>query len=110
MARTTAIARLMMPEMNIQAPPTSARWTTAVPGRRHQRLGRDLAATLDYVNPEAPWPQVQTLGETCRAEGFTLAPRLPVYDEYIDRPGWLDEGMRRRVHSPTFEEGARHVG
>jgi len=111
MARTIAVARLMMPEMNIQAPPN----LSPLDHRLFLAAGINdwggiSPLTLDYVNPEAPWPQVQTLGATCRAEGFTLTPRLPVYDEYIDRPGWLDEGMRRRVHSPMFEEGARHVG
>ncbi len=111
MARTIAVARLMMPAMNIQAPPN----LSPLDHRLFLAAGINdwggiSPLTLDYVNPEAPWPQVQALAATCRDEGFTLAPRLPVYDEYVDRPGWLDEGMRRRVHSRALEEGARHVG
>ena len=111
MARTIAVSRLMMPEMNIQAPPN----LSPLDHRLFLAAGINdwggiSPLTLDYVNPEAPWPQVQALAETCRAEGFTLAPRLPIYAEYIDRPGWLDEGLRRRVHSRLSDEGARHVG
>jgi hypothetical protein len=50
MLRTLAVARLLMPKMNIQAPPNlsdpsalcrSARW-------RHQRLGRSFAADAGF--------------------------------------------------------------
>jgi FO synthase len=111
MARTIAVARLMMPTMNIQAPPN----LSPLDHRLFLAAGINdwggiSPLTLDYVNPEAPWPQVQALAETCRAAGFTLAPRLPIYPQYIDQPGWLDEDLRRRVHSPALEQGARHVG
>ena len=42
--------------------------------------------TPDYVNPEAPWPHVTALAATCRAAGFTLAERLPIYPAYVDAP------------------------
>jgi FO synthase len=111
MARTIAVARLMMPAMNIQAPPN----LSPLDHRLFLAAGINdwggiSPLTLDYVNPEAPWPQVQALAETCRAEGFTLVPRLPVYDEYLDEPGWLDAGLRQRVHSQRPDRGARHVG
>ncbi|MBX3024447.1 7,8-didemethyl-8-hydroxy-5-deazariboflavin synthase CofG [bacterium] len=110
-ARTIAVARLMMPTMNIQAPPN----LSPLDHRLFLAAGINdwggiSPLTLDYVNPEAPWPPVQTLAETCRDEGFTLVPRLPVYAEYVAQPGWLDEGMRRRVDSAALERGARHVG
>ena len=111
MARTIAVARLMMPGMNIQAPPN----LSPLDHRLFLAAGINdwggiSPLTLDYVNPEAPWPQVQALAATCRAEGFTLAPRLPVYTEYLETPGWLDEGLRGHVQSRTADEGTRHVG
>jgi FO synthase len=39
---------------------------------------------MDYVNPEAPWPHIDRLAETCGEEGFDLVPRLPVYDEFLN--------------------------
>jgi FO synthase len=55
--------------------------------------------TPDYVNPEAPWPHVAALATTCRASGYTLAERLPIYPRYVARPGWLDPSLR-----PHLEE------
>jgi FO synthase len=50
--------------------------------------------TQDYVNPEAAWPHVNKLAETCRQAGFTLRERIAIYDEYMDRPGFLPAGLR----------------
>jgi FO synthase len=111
MARTIAVARLMLPAMNIPAPPN----LSPLDHRLFLAAGINdwggiSPLTLDYVNPEAPWPQVQALAETCRAAGFALAPRLPVYAEYLERPGWLDEGLRHRVQCGLVHEDTRHGG
>ncbi len=98
MARTIAVCRLMMPTMNIQAPPNLSPYD-------HRLLlasglndwGGISPLTRDYVNPEAPWPHVAALAETCRGEGSSLKPRLPVYQEYLDRPGFLDAALRSQA-------------
>jgi FO synthase len=111
MARTIAVARLMMPAMNIQAPPNlSPRDHRLFLAAGINDWGGISPLTLDYVNPEAPWPQVRALADSCRAEGFALAARLPVYAEYVERPGWLDEDLRARVQSWSADEDTRHVG
>lgn len=97
-ARVIAVARLMCGDMNLQAPPNLSPYD-------HRLLlaagindwGGISPVTKDYVNPEAPWPQVAALADTCRGEGFTLRPRLPIYAEYVDRPGFLDPALRTRV-------------
>jgi FO synthase len=53
--------------------------------------------TPDYINPDRPWPFVDALGAQVRSFGFTLAPRLPVYDAYVDRPGFLDPALYTKV-------------
>ena len=109
-ARTIAVARLMLPELNIQAPPNLSPYDHRL--FLHAGIndwGGISPLTLDYVNPEAPWPQVQALARTCADEGFTLAPRLPIYAEYIDRPGFLDSALRARV-AARAAEGVHHVG
>jgi 7,8-didemethyl-8-hydroxy-5-deazariboflavin synthase CofG subunit len=112
MLRTIAAARLILGgQMNIQAPPNltpDAHGTYLLAGIND--WGGISPVTLDYVNPEAPWPQLTGLAATCREEGFTLAARLPVYDSYLDQPGWLDEGLRGHVESRRGQEGAPHVG
>jgi FO synthase len=105
-ARTIAVARLMAPDMNIQAPPNLSPYD-------HRLLlaagindwGGISPLTPDYVNPEAPWPHVTALAETCRAEGCTLQPRLPIYAEYVDRPEFLDAALRDAVAKRAAERG-----
>jgi FO synthase len=47
--------------------------------------------TIDHVNPEAPWPELERLAEATRSRGLELAPRLAVYPEYVADPDrWLD--------------------
>jgi FO synthase len=52
--------------------------------------------TIDHVNPEAPWPAIARLEEATRSRGLELAPRLPVYPEWIDG-AWLDPNVMPRV-------------
>src|SRR5919204_224468 len=45
--------------------------------------------TVDHVNPEAPWPEVERLRAACESRGLQLAPRLAVYPEWIGGE-WID--------------------
>jgi len=110
-ARTIAVARLLLPDMNIQAPPNlSPHDHRLFLAAGINDWGGISPLTLDYVNPEAPWPQIRTLSATCRDAGFTLRPRLPVYDEYLHNPEFLDAALAPLVHASGASEGARHVG
>ncbi|WP_411277105.1 5-amino-6-(D-ribitylamino)uracil--L-tyrosine 4-hydroxyphenyl transferase CofH [Gaiella sp.] len=54
--------------------------------------------TIDHVNPEAPWPEVERLREATAARGLALAPRLPLYPEYVaDLDRWVDPAVRPGV-------------
>jgi FO synthase len=106
MARTIAVARLLLGDMNIQAPPNLS--------PRDHRLFIDAGIndwggisplTPDYVNPEAPWPHVAALADTCRAAGFTLVPRLPIYAAYVAHPDFLDPAMRPLVERHAADKG-----
>jgi 7,8-didemethyl-8-hydroxy-5-deazariboflavin synthase CofG subunit len=98
-ARTTATARLILGgSMNIQVPPNLN------PNEHHVLLragindwGGISPVTHDYVNPEAAWPHLDTLAETCRSAGFTLRERLAIYDEYVDRSNFLPTALRPLV-------------
>ena len=52
--------------------------------------------TVDHVNPEAPWPEVERLREATASRGLELAPRLAVRPEYVD-PRWLDRRVLPHV-------------
>lgn len=99
MLKTVAIARLLLGgQMNVQAPPNLS-------PDDHKLLlragindwGGISPVTRDYVNPEAAWPHLERLAQTCREEGFLLRERLAIYTEYIDRPGFLLPALRPRT-------------
>jgi FO synthase len=86
MLRTIAVARLLMPEVNIQAPPNLS-------DPDYEQLldagindwGGVSPLTPDFINPERPWPHLEELDKRTRAKGFQLRQRLPVYPEFIER-------------------------
>ena len=88
---TIAAARLVLPaDVSVQAPPNLA-------FEEFPRLldagiddwGGVSPLTIDHVNPEAPWPERERLAAATRSRALELAPRLPVYPDYLDS-GWLD--------------------
>lgn len=109
-ARTLAVARLMMPDMNIQVPPNLNPYDLRLfLAAGINDWGGISPVTRDFVNPEAPWPQLTVLEATCAAEGFTLVPRLPIYREYVDRPGFLHRDLQATVAAFPVGQGAAHV-
>ena len=52
--------------------------------------------TIDHVNPEAPWPELERLARETEAKGFTLAPRLAVYPEFQSER-WHDASVMPHV-------------
>ena len=62
--------------------------------------------TVDFVNPEAPWPALDELKKKSEAVGFELRPRLPVYPEYfLNTNGFLPETLLQKVASMADSEG-----
>jgi FO synthase len=100
LAATVAVARLVLgPKMRIQAPPNLI-------GGEYELLlragiddwGGVSPLTIDHVNPERPWPQLDELTARTEAAGFTLAERLPIYPEYVRRgEPWLDPRVAGHV-------------
>lgn len=95
LVRLVAVARLMLPHMNVQAPPN----LTPLAHRMLIRAGINdwggiSPVTQDFINPEAPWPHIDSLRETCAQEGYSLEPRLSVYPEYLS---WVDPSLHRAV-------------
>lgn len=106
--RTAAVARLVLgAEANIQVPPN-----LTAPGfgvyleAGINDWGGISPVTIDYVNPEAPWPRLGTLRAVTEAAGHTLRPRLPVYPEYLlHRPAYLAPSLRDRLRAAADAEG-----
>ena len=91
---SAAVARLVLPPgVHVQAPPNLSYGDFP----RLLEAGIDdwggiSPVTIDHVNPEAPWPEVERLREATRAAGLELAPRLAVYPEFLSG-AWVDPGV-----------------
>jgi FO synthase len=98
-AHAVAMARLVLPpDVSVQAPPNlNADRTELLLASGINDFGGISPVTPDYINPDRPWPHVEALGAQVSAVGFELHPRLPIYDGYVQRPGFLDAGLFRRV-------------
>lgn len=115
---TVAVARLLLgPDANIQVPPNlSAGDYQIYLGAGINDWGGISPLTIDFVNPEAPWPGMAELRDRTQIMGFELRPRLPVYPEFFvgseeslpavlrpkvaalaDAEGYVKGGMRRYV-------------
>jgi FO synthase len=97
---TVSVARILFgPYMNIQAPPNLN------PGVLERLVeagvndwGGVSPLTPDYVNPEAPWPEIERLRKDTAVAGKILTERLTVYPSYARAPEmWLDPAMRPSV-------------
>jgi FO synthase len=88
---TIAAARIVLgPGRHVQAPPNIA--FDEFPRLLDAGIddwGGVSPVTIDHVNPEAPWPELARLEAATRSRGLELAPRLPVYPEYVGAR-WLD--------------------
>ena len=52
--------------------------------------------TIDFINPEAPWPALATLRRRTEAAGQRLVERLPVYPEHLlGHPEFFDRACAR---------------
>ena len=90
---TIAVARLVLPpEVALQAPPNLTEDFGALLDAGIDDWGGVSPVTVDHVNPEAPWPEVELLRAACASRGLELAPRLTVYPRFIDAE-WVDPSV-----------------
>lgn len=106
MLRAVAVARLLMPHVNIQAPPNlSEPYYDDLLDSGINDWGGVSPLTPDYINPERPWPHLEQLRRRTEAKGFELRQRLPVYPEFLPalmaKPGLLSE----RLHAAVDQQG-----
>ncbi|MFI0223330.1 bifunctional FO biosynthesis protein CofGH [Streptomyces lydicus] len=102
LAATIAVARhIMGPSTRIQAPPNLVDGEYAlIVDAGIDDWGGVSPLTLDHVNPERPWPQIDELTERCATAGFELRERLPIYPEFIQRgEPWLDPRLLPHVRA-----------
>jgi FO synthase subunit 1 len=82
--RAIAMARIIMPGMNIQVPPNL---NPDVFGRYIDAGINDWGGispvTIDHVNPEFPWPSIVSVKSVTEGRRRQLRARLPVYPEFL---------------------------
>jgi len=104
MIKMVAVSKMLFPDVSIQVPPNLNRETCEI----FLFAGADdwggiSPLTRDYVNPEAPWPEIGELERITRKAGFKLKERLPVYSKFISDE-YLSEMVleKVRIHLDTL--------
>ncbi len=101
-----AITRLVFgPDMNIQAPPNLSADYGPLLLAGINDWGGVSPLTPDFINPEAPWPQIDSLATLCEEAGYVLRERLTIYPEYVHDDSWVAENVRGRLRAATDADG-----
>jgi len=105
---TIATARILLGQaVNIQVPPNlSANDYQIYLKAGINDWGGVSPLTIDYVNPEAPWPALKDLSDRTTGMGFSLKPRLPVYPEYFfNTDKYVAPLVRKKLLTMSDENG-----
>jgi 7,8-didemethyl-8-hydroxy-5-deazariboflavin synthase CofG subunit len=110
MLRTLAVARLLMPEMNIQAPPnlSDPHYADLLDGGIND-WGGVSPLTPDFINPEKPWPHLEQLRQRTEAKGFELRQRLPVYPEFANQAATHSDLLAERLGRAADSNGYAQI-
>jgi FO synthase len=103
---TAAVARLVLPEgVHVQCPPNlSYDDFPRLLDAGIDDWGGVSPVTIDHVNPEAPWPEIERLRAATEARRLSLAARLPVYPEFVSGL-WLPPRVLTRALRSSDAEG-----
>ncbi|OZD34850.1 7,8-didemethyl-8-hydroxy-5-deazariboflavin synthase [Rhodococcus sp. 06-1477-1B] len=105
---TIAVTRMVVgPSMRIQAPPNlvAAEETAALLGAGVDDWGGVSPLTPDHVNPERPWPNLDTLAELSAAAGYTLVERTAAQPQYVLAGApWIDPRISAHVRAVADPE------
>ena len=105
---SVAMARLILgPDVNLQVPPNlSQRDYPIYLQAGINDWGGVSPLTIDYVNPEAPWPQIGDLQRRTEEMGFVLKPRFPIYPEFfLDKSDGVSSPVAQRLRGLADEDG-----
>ena len=110
--RTLAVSRLVLGgEMNIQAPPnlTPEQYQLLITAGIND-WGGVSPLTIDFINPEAPWPQLRTLERVSAEMGLKLRQRLALYPEYIThKSDFIAPAIESRLRAYADADGYARV-
>ncbi|CAM3904256.1 7,8-didemethyl-8-hydroxy-5-deazariboflavin synthase CofG [Alkalicoccus chagannorensis] len=109
--RTTALAVTMLQgNVHVQVPPNLNE------KRMHRLLRAGISdwggvspLTVDYINPESPWPGLDTLAKVTAEAGMVLEERLPVYDSHTGG-AFLEEPVKSAVEQLQQKKKRELIG
>jgi FO synthase len=116
--RVVAAARVILPgEVSVQVPPNlnDERLCELIDAGIDD-WGGISPVTMDHVNPEAPWPEVERLAAICAAKGLPLVERLTAHPRFVRDAfgtsarslagqGWIDAKLAPFVLRLSDSEG-----
>ena len=104
-ARVVAVTRWVFgADVNVQVPPNLSGDFGVYLDAGINDWGGVSPLTIDWVNPEAPWPHLDRLRSVTESAGFELRQRMPVYPEYLT-PEWIDPGLLPGLVSAVDDQG-----
>ncbi|KQU07741.1 2-phospho-L-lactate guanylyltransferase [Rhodococcus sp. Leaf7] len=100
---TIAVSRILLgPAMRIQAPPNlvSAQECASLLAAGVDDWGGVSPLTPDHVNPERPWPNLDTLAQISADAGFVLTERTAAQPKYVLAGSpWIDPRISAHVRA-----------
>ena len=82
--KTISVARIILdPEISIQAPPNLHPEFLAYLEAGINDWGGISPVTIDFINPEMDWPEIENLSKAMLKKGYKLKERLTVYPRYL---------------------------
>ncbi len=105
---TAAAARVLLgPRWHIQCPPNLSYGDfPRLLDAGIDDWGGVSPVTIDHVNPEAPWPDLDRLRAATEERGLVLAPRLAVYPEVVaEVERWCSPAVATAVRRATDAGG-----
>ncbi len=103
MIRTVSTARQILPaDVAIQVSPNLI-FPRQLVRSGASDLGGISPETIDYINPESPWPGIQVLHAIV---DVSLRERLPIYPQYVKKK-WYSEKIAPLIRKLSDAEGFR---
>ncbi len=104
MIDTVALARQLLPaDVAVQVAPNLIDPKVLI-AKGVSDLGGISPLTIDWINPEAEWPDVRALQE--KLGSIPLRERLPIYPQYV-RKGWYSPGISGLIERLSDRKGYR---
>lgn len=107
-SRVISVSRLVFKnDINIQVPPNlSPDEYSVYLSAGINDWGGVSPVTKDFVNPEAPWPEIMALKSVTEKRGLELRARLPIYPEFIlNKADFLPKPLQSHILSLVDQEG-----